>query len=81
MERTELRTSVAEVEQKLAALSAAHSPTEADLTALRASFSRVVAQLALGPEPETRACPTCGKRIMRDATRCMHCWAKSSSTR
>jgi len=45
-------------------------------TALRASWSELVKQLALGPEPATRECPTCHSVGMRAASRCGHCWAK-----
>lgn len=33
--------------------------------------------LALGPEPETRPCPVCGKLGRKNATVCGYCWAKT----
>jgi hypothetical protein len=30
--------------------------------------------LALGPEPDLRSCPSCGRRVMLAATRCGFCW-------
>lgn len=43
---------------------------------LRASFTRLVAVLALGPAPELARCPHCGSTGMRAATRCGTCWAR-----
>jgi hypothetical protein len=43
---------------------------------LRAAWASVVEALALGPAPELRECPSCGRIGMRDATRCGHCWVK-----
>ena len=45
-------------------------------TPLRASWTELVKQLALGPEPATRECPTCHSVGMRAASRCGQCWAK-----
>jgi hypothetical protein len=43
---------------------------------LLASFSDLVEQLALGPEPEVRRCPVCQHIGMREATVCGYCWTK-----
>lgn len=43
-------------------------------SALLASFSDLVGQLALGPEPEVRVCPVCKRIAMKAATRCGYCW-------
>jgi hypothetical protein len=48
----------------------------AQLPALRTSWERLVTWLALGPAPQLRDCPKCGRSGMRDATRCGHCWEK-----
>jgi hypothetical protein len=45
------------------------------LTALRASREQLEL-LTIGPPRQLRACPTCGKECMLEATRCGHCWAK-----
>jgi len=45
-------------------------------TVLRASWTELVKQLALGPEPATRECPVCHSIGMRAASRCGHCWTK-----
>lgn len=44
--------------------------------ALRASWARLVGFLALGPAPELRDCPRCGRSGMRDAKVCGYCWEK-----
>jgi hypothetical protein len=43
---------------------------------LIASWVKLVELLALGPAPETRACPVCRGVGMREATRCGYCWTK-----
>jgi hypothetical protein len=42
--------------------------------ALRSAWASLVDALALGPDPEYRACPHCGATGMRAATRCGTCW-------
>jgi hypothetical protein len=49
---------------------------EADTTALRAAWAKLVAFLALGPAPQLRECPYCGSTGMRDARLCGVCWRK-----
>ncbi len=44
--------------------------------ALRTSWERLVTWLALGPAPQLRDCPKCGRSGMRDATLCGYCWEK-----
>lgn len=41
---------------------------------LKSSFAALVDLLALGPEPETRSCPHCGRRGIKAATICGYCW-------
>jgi len=43
--------------------------------ALAQSWAALVEWLALGPAPEGRNCPHCGKRVMLEATTCGYCWA------
>jgi hypothetical protein len=38
------------------------------------SWSRLVAMLDLGAEPEMRTCPKCQHLCMLKATLCDHCW-------
>lgn len=42
--------------------------------ALKEAWAALVGALALGPAPELRDCPACGKSGMRAATRCGYCW-------
>ena len=52
---------------------------------MRALFSASLAwlalskALALGPEPALRVCPSCSRRILREATRCRYCMAHSGA--
>ena len=77
-ERSRLRALVATIEHELAALSqkggSAQMPPANEL--LLSSWAALVAQLALGPEPEVRQCPVCKNFGMKAATRCGFCWAK-----
>jgi hypothetical protein len=70
-ERGKLRLIIAKIERELA-LPATGAVTDV----MRASWSELVGVLALGPEPETRECPTCKGVGMRGASRCGQCWAK-----
>jgi hypothetical protein len=71
-ERSRLRATVSSIEKALHEL-----PSDAVLTkSLQASFSSLVTQLALGPEPELRQCPNCSYFGMRAASVCGHCWTK-----
>lgn len=63
--KTQLRTMVADVE--LAMVDVSSEP-------VRDAWRRLVAGLELGPEPEVRACPHCGRIGMAKATRCGFCW-------
>lgn len=79
-ERSRLRTIVATVGHEISLL-----PTQATTddrrnppNGLLASWTDLVKQLALGPEPEVRECPVCKHIGMRAATRCGHCWTKLS---
>lgn len=62
-----LRTLVTVIERQFAAV----PPPEE----LRAAWAEMVRELALGPAPELRTCPTCGEIGMRAATRCVRCWS------
>jgi hypothetical protein len=78
MRQTTLRSIVATIEGELAQLgtyAAGDVPPTAVLE-LRASWARLVAMLALGPEPEVRSCPVCNRNVARAAMRCSFCWTK-----
>jgi hypothetical protein len=80
MQNTILRTIVATFDDKLAQLTTDSLGTApvapAAVLELRATWVRLVAALALGPEPEVRVCPSCSQTVMRAALRCGYCWAK-----
>jgi hypothetical protein len=79
-QRIRLRSGVARVEQNLSDLSSAGA-SETRVGAMQTlvtSWHDLVALLAIPEEPERRDCPFCGGPIVRDATRCIHCWKKSS---
>ncbi|MBK9037039.1 MAG: hypothetical protein IPL61_38285 [Myxococcales bacterium] len=63
---TRLRTLIASVDHELA--QAAPAP------ALQGAFAALVEALALGPEPEMRACPACQAPCRANAQRCGFCW-------
>ena len=77
-ERSRLRAIVASLEQEISRLprpvTAADGTTPSD--PIRASWAELVAMLAMGPEPEVRECPVCGRIGMRAATICGYCWTK-----
>lgn len=64
-QRSKLRGIVARIERELP-----------DNPVLQAAWRELGDALALGPEPATRVCPTCLAVVMREATRCGHCWLK-----
>lgn len=76
--RSRMRVTVAEIEREVAHLSEgmAKDTSPNPLGALRAHWADLVAQLALGPEPERRECPSCHHFGMRAATVCGYCWTK-----
>lgn len=78
MHNSNLRSIVATIEGELAQL-ATFPPGAIPATSvleLQASWARLVGLLALGPEPEVRACPVCSRMVLRAALRCGHCWTK-----
>lgn len=79
MHQAVIRKLIADVEGDVSKIEALGS---ADVSAraneLRASWAALVENLAVGPAPATRACPSCKRLIVRDATRCIHCWAQST---
>ncbi len=76
--RTQLRVTVAVIEGAMARLpkQVATDGGKTAMDELQASWADLVAQLALGPEPEVRECPVCKQVSMRAATLCSNCWTK-----
>lgn len=72
--RSRLRALVATIDREIALVpeQGAAKPSGG----LLASWSELVGLLALGPEPEMRACPVCKRLGMREATLCGFCWTK-----
>ena len=80
MQNAEVRDLIAKVSGDLTKLTAgiADGTKTASTKDLDASWNALVAHLAIGPAPATRACPSCKTMIIRDATRCLNCWAQSA---
>jgi hypothetical protein len=76
--RRNLRALVTTIDREITQLPVAGAGSDGNPAAvgLRASWTELVAVLALGPAPETRQCPVCGGTGMRTASRCGQCWAK-----
>jgi len=76
--RSRLRTLVAAVDGEIVRLTLPITMSDGNLLPndLRASWDALVAQLALGPEPEVRECPICHHVGMRAATVCGYCWTQ-----
>jgi hypothetical protein len=76
VELSRLRTLVADVEKEVARgrSTDATAGTQTPRTALDMTWSRLVALLDLGAEPEMRECPKCKQLCMLGATRCNRCW-------
>jgi hypothetical protein len=78
-DRSALRALVSEIDGELAALVARRpiDTASAQVDTLASSWARLTKLIALEPEPELRTCPHCKQRVMRVATRCVHCWKRS----
>lgn len=77
-DQTELRTLLTKVETQAAAVASVASTDEERTRAaeLGASVAALVKLIGLGPAPELRDCPSCGRSGMRNATLCGYCWTK-----
>jgi len=72
-----LRPLVTSIDQKMLRLAdGTVSLTGSGMGELLESWAVLVDLLELGPAPELRECPECGRTGMRAATRCGFCWAK-----
>jgi len=77
MYQRDLRGLVATMQTQVTSATAPAATTAEEKQALLRTWDSIVKELALGPEPATRNCPTCSREIMRDATLCGYCWTKS----
>lgn len=75
--RSRLRATVATLEREAELLPVAPPGEDGHRSPdrLRESIADLSVQLDLGPEPELRDCPACGRSARREASRCGHCWA------
>ena len=76
--RSRCRTLVALIDSELAELQD-RSATDGsrDLAKLMGAWTDLVAQLALGAEPQLRRCPHCRRSILAIAVRCRYCMSHS----
>lgn len=73
--RSRLRATMAALEREIRRLPGPGTEQGRDSPdALHAAFADLVAELALGPEPDVRECPVCQHVVMRAARRCGYCW-------
>lgn len=73
--RSRLRAAMSTLEREIAKLSApAADATASSQSAILSAFNALTKELALGPDPEIRACPKCKHFGMLAATRCGNCW-------
>jgi hypothetical protein len=83
MQNTHLRNIVLTIDAVLGEMMKAPPGvlSESSLAELKLEWAKLVDVLALGPAPDVRACPTCGRTVMRQATRCGYCWKPLPSAR
>lgn len=76
--RARLRATLATIEREAARLLRLLTDEEGRVpkNVLQASCAELIAQMALGPEPEVRRCSVCEHLVMREATLCGHCWTR-----
>lgn len=78
--RNQLRAAIAEVSLQVSslALQTDVAKHEAQASGLSSAWQHLVPLIEPEAEPERRACPHCRRRIMLQATRCVHCLEKST---
>jgi hypothetical protein len=75
--RSRLRAILATIEKEIGRLPTTDAEdSTSPRHGLLAAVASLSSQLALGPEPEVRSCPTCHKIGMRAASVCGFCWTK-----
>lgn len=79
-QRSRLRMLAAGVDRHVSLLAAADGTrSAADFAALMEAWQNLMRALDLGPEPQLRACPSCARAILHEATRCRYCMTKSTA--
>ena len=72
-----LRATIATIEREISCLpKQATDDGGSPANRLLASWTDLVDQLAMGPEPAVRECPVCKHIGMRAARLCGYCWTK-----
>lgn len=77
MSQTKTRQLLHNIESEITRLRGVETAPAVDWSHLLAAFNDLTADMALGPEPETRPCPACGRLGRRNATVCGYCWTKT----
>ena len=77
MDYDRIRALVARMGEDVA-LAARPTATDDDRRALSCSWAALVMGLEVPPPIAMRACPRCGRQIVRAATLCGHCWTRST---
>lgn len=77
--RSQLRALAATLDQHVSDLSSQDHAGET-AQSVKIAWLALAKALALGPEPALRSCPSCSRRIPREATRCRYCMAQSAAT-
>ncbi len=77
MNQARTRQLLQDIELEIVHLQRVDTVPAIDWSLLVAAFHGLSEYMALGPEPETRPCPACGKPGRRNATVCGYCWTKT----
>lgn len=77
MSQTKTRQLLHTIELEITRLQGAKTAPAIDFAPLKGAFNKLTDYMALGPEPITRLCPTCGKPGRKNATVCGFCWTKT----
>ena len=77
MDYDRLRALVARMEEDVA-LAARPTATDENRLALSQSWAALLTGLDVPPSIAKRACPRCGREIVRAATLCGYCWTRST---
>lgn len=76
--QTQLRALSATLEKHVNELGTQDQTAETTQS-LKLAWLALSKAMALGPEPTLRSCPSCSRRIPREATRCRYCMMQSQA--